>query len=54
MTSAPIRSIASSNQIALPQLLCIGRPASSSSFSYPGSPPVGGAVDEHDAHEELP
>jgi hypothetical protein len=33
MTSAPIFSIASSNQIALPQDLCMGRPVSSFSFS---------------------
>ena len=34
MTSAPIDSTASSNQIALPQDLCIGRPVSSFTFSW--------------------
>jgi hypothetical protein len=35
MTSAPIRSAASSNSIALPQDLCIGRPSSPKSVAYP-------------------
>ena len=34
ITSAPIDSTASSNQIALPQDLCIGRPVSSVTRSY--------------------
>jgi len=35
MTSTPIRSAASSKSIALPQLLCIGRPSSPKSSAYP-------------------
>jgi hypothetical protein len=37
LTSAPIFSIASSNQIALPHDLCMARPCSSWSFSYPST-----------------
>jgi hypothetical protein len=33
-TSEPTRSAASGNTITLPQERCIGRPCSSSSFSY--------------------
>ncbi len=35
ITSTPIRSAASSNSMALPQLLCIGRPSSPKTRAYP-------------------
>ena len=37
ITSTPMRSAASSNSIALPQLLCMGRPSSPNSVAYPNS-----------------
>jgi hypothetical protein len=42
MTSAPIRSTASSNQIALPADLCISWPCSSRTRAWPSSVLKGG------------
>ena len=53
ITSAPIRSSASSASIALPHDLCISRPVSSSSFSYASTRRYGACPTSVDRHEEL-
>ena len=52
ITSTPIRSAASSNSIALPQLLCIGRPSSPNKSRVAEDRPERRLAAEHGRHRE--